>query len=80
MQFKDSGVGISPDDLPHIFERFYRSDKMHAQKIQGAGLGLSIVHTICLVHGGRVVAESLLNQGSTFTITLPRVEALPKIY
>jgi two-component system phosphate regulon sensor histidine kinase PhoR len=69
----DNGPGISPEHLPHIFERFYRVDKARSRELGGTGLGLSIVKHIALAHGGRAWAESDLDRrGSRFYFTLPR--------
>jgi heavy metal sensor kinase len=67
---KDAGCGISPNDLPRIFERFYRCDQSRSQS--GIGLGLSLARAIARAHGGDITAASILNQGSTFTATLPK--------
>jgi len=67
----DAGVGIAPDDLPRIFDRFFRGDKSRANT-GGSGLGLSIVQSIVQAHGGEVVAESEPGRGSRFTVTLPQ--------
>lgn len=67
----DTGQGISSEDLPKIFERFYRIDRGRSRQIGGTGLGLSIVKHIVESHGGTVSVESALNVGSTFTIRLP---------
>ncbi|MGJ3238772.1 MAG: ATP-binding protein [Anaerolineae bacterium] len=67
----DNGIGIPPADLPHIFERFYRVEHESTRQIEGTGLGLSIVKSIVEQHGGTIVVESVLAQGSTFTINLP---------
>jgi signal transduction histidine kinase len=64
----DNGPGVDGDDLPHIFERFYRA--RHSQA-EGTGLGLTIVKTIVEQHGGRVWAESEVGVGSTFYVELP---------
>jgi two-component system phosphate regulon sensor histidine kinase PhoR len=69
----DDGVGIGPEHLPHVFERFYRVDKARSRELGGTGLGLSIVKHIVQSHGGRVWAESQVEKGSTFYFTLPRV-------
>jgi len=68
---QDSGKGIPPDDLPYIFERFYRVDKSRDRKTGGLGLGLAIVRKIIELHGGTIKAESVLNEGSTFYIVIP---------
>ncbi|MCF7689665.1 MAG: PAS domain-containing protein [Cephaloticoccus sp.] len=68
---KDNGQGIPAEDLPHIFERFYRVDKGRSREKGGTGLGLSIVKHIVQLHGGRVWVESQLGQGSAFFFTLP---------
>jgi two-component system phosphate regulon sensor histidine kinase PhoR len=68
---RDNGSGIPAEDLPHLFERFYRVDKGRSRDKGGTGLGLSIVKHIVQLHGGRVWAESTLGQGTTFTFTLP---------
>jgi signal transduction histidine kinase len=67
----DSGVGIPADDLPRIFERFYRVDVSRSRSTGGAGLGLSIVRQLVAAQGGRVWAESEVGKGSTFSFTLP---------
>ncbi len=67
----DTGPGIPENDLPHIFERFYRVDKGRSRDKGGTGLGLSIVKHIIQLHGGRVRVESTAGQGTTFILTLP---------
>jgi two-component system, OmpR family, sensor histidine kinase BaeS len=71
---KDKGMGISDQDLPHIFERFYRGDKSRARKTGGVGIGLSIVKALVEAHKGKITVESHLDKGSTFTILFPKRE------
>ncbi|MEO8469880.1 MAG: HAMP domain-containing sensor histidine kinase [Chloroflexota bacterium] len=68
----DSGVGIDADELPRIFERFYRGTRANEARGSGSGLGLAIVQSIVEMHGGTVRVSSRLNAGSTFTVALPR--------
>ncbi len=72
----DSGIGISEEDLPHIFDRFYRADKARSRDAGGAGLGLSIAHWIAHAHGGAIEARSRVGQGSVFRLQLPRGNAM----
>ncbi|MFZ5816055.1 MAG: sensor histidine kinase [Bacillota bacterium] len=67
----DTGPGIDPEDLPQIFDRFYRADKSRSRGTGGSGLGLAIVRSLVELHGGRVMVESAPGQGSCFTIRLP---------
>lgn len=72
VSISDTGIGIPEDDLPRVFERFYRVDKAHSREIGGTGLGLSIVKHIIQAHKGEVYVTSKLGEGSTFRFTLPR--------
>jgi heavy metal sensor kinase len=71
MEVADTGIGIPPSALPHLFERFFRVDKARSRDAGGAGLGLAIVKSICAAHGGRVEVESTEGQGSRFKVELP---------
>lgn len=68
----DNGIGIDHEQIPRIFERFYRVDKDRSRNTGGTGLGLAIVKHIIELHGGKINVESQLNKGSTFTIHLPK--------
>jgi heavy metal sensor kinase len=67
----DSGVGIKPEDLPHIFERFYRAPNARFINADGSGLGLAIAQWIAAAHHGTLAAQSVLGEGTTFQLTLP---------
>ena len=72
LNVSDNGIGISEEDLPRIFERFYRVDKARStESIYGTGLGLAIVKHVAQLHGGRVEAESEINKGTTIRVVLP---------
>jgi len=73
----DDGIGIAREDLPRIFERFYRADKARSpDKVRGTGLGLAIVKHVAQLHGGRVEADSELGKGTTIRVVLPIKKSL----
>jgi signal transduction histidine kinase len=67
----DTGVGISPEQLPHIFDKFYQADNQAQAATKGTGLGLAIAKEIVEGHGGQIAVESTVGRGTTFTVTLP---------
>jgi two-component system phosphate regulon sensor histidine kinase PhoR len=71
----DTGIGIPEDDIPRIFDEFYRSQHARDRDAQGSGLGLAIVKRVVEAYGGHIHVESALGEGSTFTFAFPRVEA-----
>ena len=80
LEVSDTGPGISESDLPHVFERFFRADQIRLGSVEGAGLGLSIVQSICTAHGGFVKAENHANGGCRFIVQLPLATSTPSIY
>ena len=74
LEVKDNGIGISSEALPHVFERFYRSEQQAARRASGTGLGLSMVQAIVESHRGKVTVESRENLGSVFRVQLPLLE------
>jgi signal transduction histidine kinase len=71
----DDGIGIPPEALPHVFKRFFRVDDSRSRDKGGAGLGLSIVHSICTAHGAQVEVSSVLGKGSRFRVRQPLATA-----
>ncbi len=72
LEVKDSGIGISPIDLPHVFDKFYRAGNVGS--INGTGLGLAIVKSIIDNHQGRIWVESAPGEGTTVTVVMPVTE------
>lgn len=68
---QDNGTGIAPGDLPYVFDRFYRVDKSRQRQGGASGLGLAIAKSIVEAHKGSLTVESVLNEGTIFTIALP---------
>jgi len=68
---EDTGVGIAAEEVSKVFEKFFRSSDPRVQNETGTGLGLSLANEVVRMHGGEITIESELNQGSTFTITIP---------
>lgn len=71
VSIEDNGIGIPPESLPHIFDRFYRVEKARSREAGGSGLGLAIVKAIVDAHGGEITVESQVGKGSKFLISLP---------
>jgi len=69
--FQDHGPGIPPQDLPHVFERFYRGDRSRTRATGGFGLGLAIAKALVEAYGGTISAESELGRGTRMTVELP---------
>ena len=72
IKVKDTGIGIPPEDLPHIFERFYRADKSRNRLTGGAGIGLTITKAIIDAHGGSIKVTSRVGEGTEFIVSLPK--------
>ncbi len=71
MSVTDSGPGIAPEELPYVFERFWRGDRSRSRATGGTGLGLAIAKHFVEAHGGRIWAKSTPGKGATFTFSLP---------
>jgi PAS domain S-box-containing protein len=80
VSIKDSGLGIPPEDLPHLFQKFYRINNVDRQSIGGTGLGLFLVRRLTEALQGRVWVESVFKEGSTFFVELPRVDTQEAIH
>ena len=74
LQVEDTGMGIHPEDFPHIFERFYRGRRVSQSKIPGTGLGLAIVKEIVEIHDGNLEVKSEVNKGATINVWFPAQE------
>lgn len=72
VRVRDSGIGISAEDLEHIFERFFKADKSRTRSGGGSGLGLSIIQKIVQMHGGSVSVQSAPGEGTEMTVRLPK--------
>jgi signal transduction histidine kinase len=79
LSVRDTGIGIAPEHLPFVFDRFYRVDQSRTRATGGSGLGLTIVKQLVEAHGGHVWAKSTLGQGSTFLFTLPVAPSLEQL-
>ena len=71
IEVRDSGPGLSDEEVEHVFERFFRADASRARSSGGVGLGLSIVAAVAAAHGGRASVSSSRSEGAKFTVTLP---------
>jgi two-component system OmpR family sensor kinase len=69
---EDDGPGVAEASLPHLFKRFYRADEAHSRDVEGAGLVLSIVHSICTAHGGSISVSNRVPTGCLVAVQLPR--------
>ena len=67
----DTGIGIANEDLPHVFDRFWRADKVRSRSQRGTGLGLAIAKWIADAHHGSIQVQSAVGQGSTFRLRIP---------
>jgi signal transduction histidine kinase len=72
LRVRDTGVGISADDLPHVFDRFYRADRARTSHAGGAGLGLAIAKAIVEAHQGLIGCQSRVGEGTEVVVRLPR--------
>jgi PAS domain S-box-containing protein len=79
LEVRDDGIGIAEDDMPHIFERFYRADKARNTDLGGTGLGLAIVKKIVELHEGRIQVQSQVNHGASFCIWFPSPLLKPEV-
>jgi signal transduction histidine kinase len=75
IQVADTGIGIAEGELPLIWDRFYKADRVRPRNRGGTGLGLAIVRELVALHGGKIEAESQVGRGTTFTLRLPIAQA-----
>ncbi len=75
LSVRDTGIGIPPEEIPHVFERFHRVKDARGRTQEGTGIGLALVHELVKLHGGSVQVVSALGQGSTFTVSIPTGKA-----
>ena len=73
LRVSDTGPGIAPEHVPRLFDRFYRAERGRSRAQGGSGLGLAIAQSIAQAHGGRITVESIVGQGSTFAVRLPKI-------
>ncbi len=71
VEVRDTGIGISPEDLPHVFDRFWRSDRSRSRATGGSGIGMAVVRELVRAHHGRVELRSELGRGTTARVVLP---------
>jgi len=79
LEVRDTGTGIPPEALPHVFDRFFRVDAARAREDGGAGLGLSIVKSICVAHGAEIEVDTALGKGSCFRVKFPGADVGPTL-
>ncbi|MBK8049703.1 MAG: sensor histidine kinase [Anaerolineales bacterium] len=80
LQVSDNGDGIEPEDLPHVFDRFYRGDKARTRTTGGAGLGLAITQAIVVAHQGAISVTSQPGEGAAFLVTIPTAPRRPPLH
>ena len=71
LEVRDTGIGIPPEEIPHVFERFHRVEDARGRTQEGTGIGLALVHELVKLHGGSVAVASAPDRGSTFTVSIP---------
>ena len=71
LRIQDTGTGIAKEEMPRLFERFHRIENARGRTIEGTGIGLALVHELVKLHGGSITAQSVLNEGTTFIVSIP---------